>query len=425
MVGVAVDDELRPVHPDGAGKTARTEKCPDRLGLPDDRVDYGRVVEQDDALLAAGDGFEALLERLDLGRGLTVDLPQRRLAEVGDLRARESSDESLRPDDADLEARDLENRVRAVEHHDAAPAQCLDDVCLASGVVVVVAQNGDHGHAEPSAGVRQHGRLLGKAVRREIARDEDEVALRGDVCEGSRQMLAQSLAGVDVARGRDSQVRGHATMDTPWWGSPNCDYGYFPLAMPSAPPDNFQGLLGTMKRASAILRESEIEFMLGGGLAVWARGGPYTDHDVDLYLRETDARRALEALVAEGMREDRPPEDWLYKVWDEDNLVDLIFRPAGGPIGDEHFERATAMEVNAQRMLVASSDDVIVTKLLALTEQEPDYRAILEVARSVREQVDWQDVETRTQSSPFARAFFTLCEGLGIIARPTVYSARQ
>jgi Aminoglycoside-2''-adenylyltransferase len=200
----------------------------------------------------------------------------------------------------------------------------------------------------------------------------------------------------------------------------NAEYGYLDQAMPSAPPDNFQDLLGTMKRAAAALREAEVDFLVGGGLAIWARGGPPTDHDVDLYVREEDALRALEALVDAGFREDRPPEDWLYKAWDGDNLVDLIFRPAGGAIEDAHFERATHMEVNAQRVLVASIDDVLVTKLLAITEQEPDYRSILEVARSLREQVDWNDVEARTKKSPFARAFFTLGEGLGIVERRTV-----
>lgn len=189
--------------------------------------------------------------------------------------------------------------------------------------------------------------------------------------------------------------------------------------MPSAPPANFQGLLATMKHASAALRDAGIEFMLGGGLAIWARGGPPTDHDVDLYLREGDAPAALAALVAVGFREERPPEDWLLKAWDGDHLVDLIFRPAGGPIADEHFERASELEVSAQRLLVASIDDVLVTKLLALTEQEPDYRAILEVARALREQIDWPAVEARTASSPFARAFFTLGEGLGIVGERT------
>ena len=175
-----------------------------------------------------------------------------------------------------------------------------------------------------------------------------------------------------------------------------------------------------MKRASAVLRDKELEFMLGGGLAIWARGGPPTDHDVDLYLRERDVESAFEVLVDAGFRGDRPPEDWLLKVWDGDHLVDLIFRPAGGEIDDDHFARASEVEVSAQRLLVASIDDVLVTKLLAISEQDPDYRAILEVARAVREQVDWTHVEERTQTSPFARAFFTLGEGLGIVESKTI-----
>jgi hypothetical protein len=185
--------------------------------------------------------------------------------------------------------------------------------------------------------------------------------------------------------------------------------------MTSAARENVHLLVASMKNAAAALRDAEIEFMLGGGLAAWARGGPPTDHDVDFYVREAHAERGLEALVAAGMRPERPPEEWLYKAHDGPVLVDLIFRPAGGPITDEHFERATWLEVGAQSLLVASIDDVLVTKLLALSEQDPDFGAVLETARALREQIDWSFVRTRSSSSPFAQAFFTLIEGLGIV----------
>lgn len=185
--------------------------------------------------------------------------------------------------------------------------------------------------------------------------------------------------------------------------------------MTSASRETVQILVDTMKRAAAALRKAEIDFMLGGGLAAWARGGPPTDHDVDFYVRQEDAERGLGALVEAGMRAELPPEEWLYKAYDGPVLVDLIFRPAGGPIGEEHFERADTMEVAAQSLLVASIDDVLITKLLALTEQEPDFGPVLELARSLREQVDWDFVRTRAGCSPFAQAFFTLVEGLGIV----------
>jgi Nucleotidyl transferase of unknown function (DUF2204) len=196
--------------------------------------------------------------------------------------------------------------------------------------------------------------------------------------------------------------------------SRNGESGYLPRSMPSAPPETLGDLLVTMKRAAAALRDADVEFLLGGGLAIWALGGPPTDHDVDFFVRERDAARGLDALVAAGMRAERPPEDWLVKAYDGDTLVDLIFCPAGGPVDDAFFARATSLEVNAQRLHVASVDDVFATKLLALNEQEPSFRDVLAVARALREQIDWNEVEARTRRSPFARAFFTLAEGLEI-----------
>jgi hypothetical protein len=187
--------------------------------------------------------------------------------------------------------------------------------------------------------------------------------------------------------------------------------------MTSASRDNVHLLVATMKRSAAALRDAEIEFMLGGGLATWARGGPPTHHDVDFYVREEDAERGLESLEGAGLRTERPPEGWLYKAYDGSVLVDLIFHPAGGPITDDHFARATWLEVGAQALLVASIDDVLVTRLLALTEQEPNFQGVLELARALREQIDWTFVRSQSDSSPFARAFFTLIEGLGIVER--------
>ena len=76
--------------------------------------------------------------------------------------------------------------------------------------------------------------------------------------------------------------------------------------------------------------------------------------------------------------------------------------------------RAEDLDVYAVTMPVASLEDVLVTKLLALNEQNLDYAAPLETARAVREQLDWDVVRRRTDDSPFAKAFLTLVEELGV-----------
>jgi hypothetical protein len=190
-------------------------------------------------------------------------------------------------------------------------------------------------------------------------------------------------------------------------------------SMAYTPSEDFPELIDSMKRAAAALRDAEIPYMLGGGLAAWARGGPPTEHDVDFFVRPADAQRGLQALVEAGMKAERPPEGWLLKAWDGETLIDLIYSPAGGDVDQGHFDRAEEMEVAAQRLPVASLGDVLATKLLALNEQEPDMSSVLEMARSLREQIDWDFVRARTESSPFARAFFTLVEELGIVERST------
>jgi Nucleotidyl transferase of unknown function (DUF2204) len=182
------------------------------------------------------------------------------------------------------------------------------------------------------------------------------------------------------------------------------------------PEPSFDELIDAMKTGAGILQHCAIPFVLGGGLAAWARGGPKTEHDVDFMVRPEDADTALAAFEEAGLETERPPEGWLYKAWHPNGaLIDLIFNPSGGPITEETIERAPVIEVSALRIRVFSLEDVMVTKLLSITEQEPDFGSVLELARALREQIDWDAVRARTEASPFARAFFALVEGLGIV----------
>jgi len=189
-----------------------------------------------------------------------------------------------------------------------------------------------------------------------------------------------------------------------------------PPIVASNDDQEFKRLLATMKKAGGALNDAGIPYLLGGGLACWARGAPKTEHDVDFLVRPEDAERAQQALVGIGMKPERPPEGWLLKAYDGDVLVDLIFQPHDGAIDDEAFARADDLEVHAMKMKVAALEDVITQKLLALSEQQPDYSSVLELARALREQVDWDDVRERTRDSPFANAYFTLLEDLEIVS---------
>jgi hypothetical protein len=172
----------------------------------------------------------------------------------------------------------------------------------------------------------------------------------------------------------------------------------------------------TLRRAAATLRGAEVPFMLGGSFACWARGGPRSQNDLDLMVPREDVDRALAALADAGMRDEDVPEEWLVKVWDGDVMVDLIFESfATGTVTREAIHRAERITVLAVCMPVMSSEDVLVGKLLTLSEQRLDYGPLLEIARALRESIDWEQVRARTGSSPYARAFFALLAELDIV----------
>ena len=178
----------------------------------------------------------------------------------------------------------------------------------------------------------------------------------------------------------------------------------------------FSELEDSLKKSAAALRGADVPFLLGGSLASWARGGPETRHDLDLMIRPEDVERAVAALEEAGMRFEDPPEEWLVKVWDGDILVDLIHHPKGTRVDDALIERGEVMSVLGMEMRVMALEDVLVTKLMALDEHALRYESLLAISRALRERIDWDDVRSRTQESTWARAFFVMLEGLGIVA---------
>ncbi|MEV0360862.1 hypothetical protein AB0H71_32870 [Nocardia sp. NPDC050697] len=175
-------------------------------------------------------------------------------------------------------------------------------------------------------------------------------------------------------------------------------------------------LLHALTRAVSALSVTDIRFAVAGGCAVYARGGPASDHDVDLFLKPEDVGRAVTTLVGAGLRACDPAEDWLMKVYDGDTLIDLIFRPNCREVTDELLDRATPMRIGPTLAPVVGGTDLMVDKLLVFDAHRLDLSPLLHIARDLREQVDWGSVREQTEHSPYARAFLGLIDDLGITA---------
>ncbi|MBL1074138.1 nucleotidyltransferase [Nocardia sp. 2] len=173
-------------------------------------------------------------------------------------------------------------------------------------------------------------------------------------------------------------------------------------------------LLDTLTRVVNALLDNGVPFAVGGGCAVYARGGPASDHDVDIFVKPTDAQHARGVLAEVGLRPVDPAEDWLTKVYDGETLVDLIFRPNYRTVTDELLGRASWMRIGPTAAPVISGTDLMVDRLMVLDPHRLDFTKLLHIARDLREQVDWGQVRAETEMSPYARAFLGLLDDLGI-----------
>ena len=179
-----------------------------------------------------------------------------------------------------------------------------------------------------------------------------------------------------------------------------------------------EGLATTLKRVASVLKQAEIPFALGGSFAVYAHGGHSSDHDVDFLIREQDKERALEELAAVGFSVEQPPEDWLVKVFEDGRMVDLIYRPVESPVTDATLADTVMRPVEAISMPVLSATQLMMHKLLSYTQHYCDFATGLPVARSLREQIDWDRVRRETAQSPYAEAFLVLLDRLDVVPLP-------
>jgi len=193
-------------------------------------------------------------------------------------------------------------------------------------------------------------------------------------------------------------------MTPPAWGTP--------LAM----TDDLQTRLReALKLVAVTLKEVDAPFALTGGYALWARGGPEPEHDVDFLIAEEDAARVAGLLSEKGLEVVQPPEDWLFKVYVDQAMVDVLFRSSGEPVPRSRFDDVDQLEVESVQMPVLSATALLTDKLNALEEHDCDLGKILPGARAVREQVDWDEVVERTADNDFAAAALFLLGRLGVI----------
>lgn len=143
--------------------------------------------------------------------------------------------------------------------------------------------------------------------------------------------------------------------------------------------------------------EAGVDYLFMGGIASACLGRPRFTHDIDVFVRPQDARRAMDALAAAGFDTEETYAEWLYKGFKHGQMVDLIFRSTGDIyLDDEMLERAPTTPFLGRDVRIVPPEDLIVIKAVVHNEHMPrhwhDALALIAVA-----DIDWDYLVRRAR----------------------------
>lgn len=151
-----------------------------------------------------------------------------------------------------------------------------------------------------------------------------------------------------------------------------------------------------------------VPYTLMGGISASANGGPrFTTHDIDVFVKQPDADRALDILGSAGFKTERLDPKWLYKAFKKNVMVDIIFKSSGEVcLDDEMLERARLADFNGKSIRVLSPEDLFVIKSLVMNDNtlatdDRCTRHLVDLIGVVRSgDLDWEYLIQRARRGP-------------------------
>jgi hypothetical protein len=151
--------------------------------------------------------------------------------------------------------------------------------------------------------------------------------------------------------------------------------------------------LNARARALRLLREAGIPFVVGGTYAYSHYTGIHRDtKDLDLFLTQEAADRAIEVFEQQGWRTERNTHGWLHKAFWGDYLMDLIYGSSNGiTVVDEAWvAHGVEGEVLGEPCLISPAEEIIWSKAFVLERERFDGAELNHLFLAVGARLDWK-----------------------------------
>lgn len=178
---------------------------------------------------------------------------------------------------------------------------------------------------------------------------------------------------------------------------------------------NMAEYFATFYEAMQAIEESRIQYVVGGGIAVWVYGRKRETKDIDVFAKKQDAENILKVLRGIGFRTEHSDEKWLYKAFRGDAMVDVIFENTRGKeIDDLMLKNARFENVENYRFKIMSPEDLIYIKIITIIEDSPHWEDAYIIAKNNYHSIDWEYLLKRSANEPNILLSFLLYTSWGL-----------
>ena len=159
----------------------------------------------------------------------------------------------------------------------------------------------------------------------------------------------------------------------------------------------------TYQAAIQAVRDTGVEFMLGGGFALATYAGRWRDtKDIDLYIRPHERDRVVEALSRAGFedyyRRLRYDRKWIYRSFKNDCIVDIIWAMANqrAQVDDAWFTRpGSTVRIRGEELRVLPMEEFMWCKFYILQRDHCDWTDIFNLLYCNGNHIDWDHLLNR------------------------------
>lgn len=147
--------------------------------------------------------------------------------------------------------------------------------------------------------------------------------------------------------------------------------------------------------ALKLVKESGIDFMLGGGFAV----SHYTDihrdtKDLDIFCRPEDSNSILHFFSKKGFGTELTDVRWLAKIFKDDIYIDIIFDTPNYicTVDDTWFKFASKGTFQGESVLYVPAEELIWCKIYVQNRERYDGADVNHVILKYGKKLDWKRV---------------------------------